>query len=127
MVNFQTTALRSRTRQRLSLFLSILLLGISAGIQPVNCQTTANTGATRKVLSRVEPDYPETLKRMYIGRVVRVEVVVTPNGTVESAQVLGGNPILGQSAIKAVKRWKYAPATAKEKLVVKFDFDPHGN
>ena len=126
MVNFQTTALRSRTRQRLSLFLSILLLGISTR-KPVNCQTIADMGVMCKVLSRVEPDYPETLKRMYIGGVVRVEVVVTPNGTVESAQVLGGNPILGQSAIKAVKRWKYAPASAKEKLVVKFDFDPHGN
>ena len=79
----------------------------------------------RKVVTRVEPEYPETLKRLYIGGVVRVEAEVAANGTVEKTELLGGNPILGQSAIRAIRQWKYAPANTKEKLVVKLTFDPH--
>ena len=79
----------------------------------------------RKVISRSEPDYPDQLKKLYIGGVVRVEVQVAPNGTVKNVKLLGGNPILGQSTIKAVKTWKYAPAAAEETLTVKWEFDPH--
>ena len=79
----------------------------------------------RKVITRVEPDYPDALKRLYIGGVVRVEVDVTPNGIVKNVKLLGGNPILGQSTMKAVKMWKYAPAAAEEKLTVRLEFDPH--
>jgi protein TonB len=79
----------------------------------------------RKIVTRVEPEYPETLKRLYVGGVVRVEAVVSAQGKVETVQLLGGNPILGQSAMKAVKQWKYAPAAVREKIVVRLEFDPH--
>jgi len=81
--------------------------------------------AERKVVTRVEPEYPETLKRLYIGGVVRVEVVVNASGSVESMQLLGGNPILGQSAMKAIKQWKFAPGGGKSTFVVAQTFDPH--
>lgn len=79
----------------------------------------------RKVITRVEPRYPATLERMYIGGVVRLQLEIAANGTVESAQLLGGNPILGQAAIVAVKQWKYAPANHKTQQVEKLEFDPH--
>lgn len=79
----------------------------------------------RKVIARVEPTYPPTLERLYIGGVVRLQVDIAANGTVESAQVIGGNPILGQAAIAAVKQWKYTPARTKTKTVERLEFDPH--
>ena len=81
--------------------------------------------ADRKVITRVEPRYPPTLERLYIGGVVRLQVDVAANGTVESAQVIGGNPILGQAAIAAVKQWKYAPAKTKTRQTERLEFDPH--
>ncbi|HTT24234.1 MAG TPA: energy transducer TonB [Candidatus Sulfotelmatobacter sp.] len=81
--------------------------------------------AERKVITRVEPKYPPTLERLYIGGIVRLQVEIAANGTVESAQLLGGNPILGQAAIAAVKQWKYAPASHKTQQVEKLEFDPH--
>ena len=81
--------------------------------------------AERKVITRVEPKYPPTLERMYIGGVVRLQVDIAANGTVESAQLLGGNPILGQAAMVAVKQWKYAPANHKTEQVECLEFDPH--
>jgi TonB family protein len=93
--------------------------------KPLCSQTTDEMESNRKVIRRVEPEYPETLKRLYIGGVVRVKTTVAANGIVENAELLGGNPILGQSAMKAIKQWKYAPTNSKEKLIVKLTFDPH--
>lgn len=88
-------------------------------------QTYETSGQERKVLNRIDPDYPDALKKLYIGGVVRVEVQVAPNGVVKSTKLLGGSPILGQSTMKAIKQWKYAPASADETLTVRVEFDPH--
>ena len=102
----------------------MLAIVVCGSVKPLASQTQPNA-VERKIVTRVEAEYPETLKRLYIGGVVRVEVVVGANGTVQTTELLGGNPILGQSAMKAIKQWKYAPAGAKEKLVVQLEFDPH--
>lgn len=91
---------------------------------PLFAQTEEPT-AERKVITRVEPKYPATLERLYIGGVVRLQVDVAANGTVEGAQLIGGNPILGQAAIAAVKQWKYVPAKAKTRTIERLEFDPH--
>lgn len=83
------------------------------------------SASERKVIARVEPAYPPTLERLYIGGVVRLQVDVAANGTVESVQLIGGNPILGQAAIAAVKQWRYSPAKVKTKTVERLEFDPH--
>lgn len=93
---------------------------------PLLSQTEeAPAASERKVVTRVEPKYPATLERLYIGGVVRLQVDIAANGTVESAQLLGGNPILGQAAIAAVKQWKYAPGRSKTRQVERLEFDPH--
>jgi periplasmic protein TonB len=115
-----------RTCSPRSLLLTFLVLTMSAlGAQPMAAQSSDQSSSDRKVISRVEPEYPDALKKLYIGGVVRVEVQVAPNGTVKSTKLLGGSPILGQSTMKAIKQWKYAPAAAEETLTVKLEFDPH--
>jgi TonB family protein len=94
-------------------------------VLPFVAQTQEQGARERKLIIRVEPEYPETLKRLYIGGVVRVELKVEPNGAVTSTKLLGGSPILGQSTMKAIKQWKYAPAASDETLTVKVEFDPH--
>jgi TonB family protein len=94
-------------------------------VVPFVAQIQEQNTRERKVISRVEPEYPDTLKRLYIGGVVRVEVEVQSNGAVKSTKLLGGSPILGQSTMKAIKQWKYAPAPSDETLTVKYEFDPH--
>jgi TonB family protein len=80
--------------------------------------------AERQLLTRVEPEYPETLQRLQIGGTVRLIVTISPNGSVESAQVLGGNPILAESAIKAVKQWVYTANPARTISEVSVPFVP---
>jgi TonB family protein len=78
---------------------------------------------SRKVISQIKPAYPQTLKNLHIEGLVRLTVIVLPNGTVSDVAVRGGNPILVESAIKAVKSWKYAPASSQteEPLVLNFN------
>ena len=106
-------------------FAAMLTAALLANPRALRGQTVDQVAVERKVVARVEPDYPEALKRLYIGGVVKVEAVVGANGAVESTQLLGGSPILGQSAMKAIRQWKFAPSGGKEKLVLQVGFDPH--
>jgi len=77
----------------------------------------------RKLITRVEPDYPEILRQMRIGGTVRLELMISPQGNVEAVKLLGGSPILGEAAMKAVKRWVYAPGpfTTTTQVTIPFD------
>jgi TonB family protein len=76
----------------------------------------------RKIVSTVKPAYPQTLKNLHIEGLVRLHVTVLPNGNVADIDVRGGNPILVENAIKAVKSWKYAPGASQtiEEVVLNF-------
>src|SRR5580692_1975076 len=83
-----------------------LLLGIILSLAPcVLAQNSDKPG--RKVISTVKPGYPQTLKDLHIEGLVRLKATVLPNGSVANIQVIGGNPILVENAVKAVKNWKY--------------------
>jgi len=62
------------------------------------------------------------LKAMHIEGVVRLTAVVLPNGNVAAVEVKGGNPILVENAVKAVKAWKYAAAPGQTDEEIALDF-----
>ena len=78
----------------------------------------------RQLLTRVDPEYPEVLERLHVGGTVRLCLIIAPNGTVESASLLGGNPILGEAAVRAATKWIYTPAAKRTKLEVTIPFSP---
>jgi TonB family protein len=80
--------------------------------------------AGRKLIRKVVPDYPWDLKRASIGGMVRLDVVVSPDGSVNNVLVVGGNPILAECAMKAVKKWKYTPGDTETNVRVNVAFDP---
>jgi TonB family protein len=80
-------------------------------------------GGERKLVLRIEPDYPETLKQLKIGGIVRLRVSISAKGNVEEVALLGGNPILGESAAAAVKKWVYAAARSRTVAEVSLVFD----
>jgi periplasmic protein TonB len=116
---------RTQNACRLLAACTLIMLCALLSSLPILAQSSDQNSSDRKLISRVEPEYPDALKKLYIGGVVRVEVQVAPNGTVKNTKLLGGSPILGQSTMKAIKQWKYAPAAAEETLTVKLEFDPH--
>jgi TonB family protein len=80
--------------------------------------------AKRKVVNKVVPVYPELARKMQIHGTVRVEVVIAPSGKVKTTQVIGGNPVLAQSAVGAIEQWKWAPAPQETRELVELSFRP---
>jgi TonB family protein len=81
--------------------------------------------ASRKTLVTVKPEYSELLKHAQIGGLVRLKATVDAEGKVTSVNILGGNPILAESAATAVMKWKYAPAAGQTVEDVSLSFTPH--
>ena len=79
---------------------------------------------TRKVKTKASPVYPDVARRMNIAGIVKVMVVVAPNGNVKSAKVLGGHPLLVNAAVEALKKWRFEPASEESSGVVEFKFQP---
>jgi TonB family protein len=79
---------------------------------------------TRKVKFKVAPEYPELARRMNLRGTVKVLVVVAPSGNLKDTKVMGGNPILVNAAIDALKKWKFEPGTEESSGTVEFKFEP---
>jgi TonB family protein len=77
----------------------------------------------RSLLMRVEPEYPKELRQRGIEGTVRLVLTVSPKGSVEGVQVNGGNPILAEAAVKAVKRWVYSPSGMTSVIDVSIPFE----
>lgn len=82
----------------------------------------AGRSGDRTLLTRVEPIYPEDLKNRGISGTVRLELTISPKGSVENVAVLGGNPILAEAAVTAVKQWVYSPWPAETTVQVSIPF-----
>jgi TonB family protein len=78
----------------------------------------------RKTKSRVAPVYPDLARRMNITGTVKVRVIVAANGSVKSASLVGGHPVLANAALDAVKKWHFEVAPQESTETVEFRFDP---
>ncbi len=114
--NFSKTRPAARS---LALFCLLLaFLAIATGVP-------SQEQSGRKLISQVQAKYPEYLRDHEIGGSVRLIVVVTPNGNVKKVTPIGGNPILVDAAMEAIKQWKYAPSENTDTFEVKLEFAPH--
>jgi TonB family protein len=92
------------------------------------CSATGQAqDSARKILKRVPVPYPSILKSKGIGGTVRLKVFVKPDGTVRDSEVLGGNPILAESAQKSVMQWKFSAASSETAIELSVTFDPHAD
>jgi TonB family protein len=98
-----------------SLFIACCATGLYAG----------DPSSRRQPVYKVDPDYPPDLKRAYIGGTVRLNLLISPSGTVETVSILGGNPVLAEAAVRAAKKWKYVAAPSKSSARVDFVFSPY--
>jgi TonB family protein len=112
--------MKNNSRKIRGLLAGAVLVAASAGLSVAQEITSS-----RKVLKAVAAQYPSVLKRRGIGGTVKLRVLVNPNGTVKEAQVLGGNPILSDCAVKAVKQWVFVASEKEESIEISVGFDPN--
>jgi TonB family protein len=87
---------------------------------------------TAMLTKRVEPVYPPAAIEARLTGVVKLSVVLAPEGKVQQIQVGSGHPLLVPAAIEAVKQWEYKPTLLNGKPVevvtvveVMFDLPAH--
>jgi TonB family protein len=99
----------------------LLTFVAAATFQPL---AIAQGELSRKAKTKVAPAYPELARRMNITGTVKVLVVVTASGSLKDTKVVGGNPLLVNAAMDALKKWKFEPADSESSGTVEFKFQP---
>jgi protein TonB len=83
------------------------------------------------LITRVEPVYPETARRIHLSGLVMLQAVINTSGRVEELRVTrSAGALLDSAAISAIEKWIYRPATlhgraVKVFLTVTVDFALH--
>ncbi len=78
----------------------------------------------RKIVNRVDPEYPDLARKMQIRGIVKVDVSVAPNGKVKMTRVMGGNPLLAKAAVDAIEKWRWTPALQETQELIELTFYP---
>jgi TonB family protein len=94
----------------------VLLLTVVSAIGLAGAQDT------RKAKSEVKPAFPEIGRKMNLTTTVKVQVEISPAGTVTSAKAIGGHPVFLESAVDAARKWRFEPAQEASTQVLEFKF-----
>src|SRR5580692_8782570 len=69
-----------------------------------------SAGVTSGLLvKKVQPVYPPLARQARIQGTVLLRAQISKDGSIENLQLVSGHPMLVQSALDAVKQWKYKP------------------
>ena len=83
------------------------------------------------LVSRIEPVYPETARKLHLEGIVVLQAVIDRSGSVVDLRVVkSAGELLDAAAIAAVEKWIYRPATLNGRavnvsLTVTVDFKLH--
>jgi periplasmic protein TonB len=61
------------------------------------------------LVNRVEPVFPPILRQLRRNGRVELHAVIATDGTIQSLQVVSGDPMCVPSALDAVRQWRYRP------------------
>ena len=102
---------------------AVLLLAATF-LLPSQTQAQESNGSPRKILVQTPATYPTLARSMNIRGTVKLQIQVEPNGAVKKIDVVGGHPLLTQSAVTAVGHWKFEPGPKETKESIEIKFDP---
>jgi periplasmic protein TonB len=75
-----------------------------------------------RLTRRVEPRYPAMGIQLRRETRVELQAVISTDGSIQSLQVLSGDPLFYQSVIDAVRQWQYSPTVLNGRPV---EIDTH--
>ena len=71
-----------------------------------------------RLLYQVPPEYPDAARRARLQGAVILQAVIGTDGDVDDVHVLSSaSPLFDEPAARAVRRWRYAPATLDRRAV----------
>jgi protein TonB len=76
---------------------------------PEPAPRNAKESGEHSLIRKVDPEYPAEAKARHVQGPVVLDVEVLHDGSVGTVAIVSGDPLLAQSAIDAVKQWRYQP------------------
>lgn len=61
------------------------------------------------LIQHIEPTYPPLAKQIHREGRVELHAIIATDGSIQSLQVVSGDPLFLQSALDAVRQWRYHP------------------
>ena len=107
--------------------LAALLAGSLAGAPKAPGQENSAETTKRKVRARTAPDYPPLARRLKVTGKVKIEATIAADGHVTTTRVIGGSPVLVDSAVEALKKWRFEPAPKDTTEIIEFEFGGQSN
>jgi len=98
-----------------------LTLAVAVGPIHVGAQQAQSEEIVRRAKSKVQPQYPDLARKMNITGTVKM---VSPNGIVKGARIVGGHPVLANAALDAARKWRFEPSSAESSGIIDFKFEP---
>jgi TonB family protein len=105
----------------------ISLLGLAVMLCAFPARTFAQqlrSAGKRRIVAQAPLAYPALARKMNLIGTVRLLAIVAPGGKVVRTEVLGGSPVLVQSAVEAVSKSKWEPGAEETKEIVEIKFQP---
>jgi TonB family protein len=112
-------ALGTKSMLRLSL-VAALTLAI-CGPQ-LHAQSSALVEEKRPIKRLVQPLVPALARKLNLTGTVKIEVTVSPDGTVKRTRVIGGHPLLASEAESAAQKSTFQPGPRETAEVIEFKF-----
>jgi len=79
---------------------------VEASKKPVNISAGIAVGL---LMQRTNPIYPAIARSAHVSGTVVIQATISKSGTIENPRVVSGPTMLRQSALDAVKTWRYKP------------------
>jgi protein TonB len=61
------------------------------------------------LIRRVEPAYPPLARQLRREGRVELHAIIGTDGSIQSLEIISGDPLLIRSALEAVGEWRYRP------------------
>ena len=74
------------------------------------------------LIRRIEPVYPPLARQIHKEGRVELRAIIATDGSIQSLEVVGGDPMFFQSAVEAVRQWQYKPTILNGQAV---EIDTH--
>ena len=69
------------------------------------------------LVRKIDPLYPHAAVLAHIFGAVQLHAFISKDGIIQSLTVVGGNPLLAQAALGAVRQWRYKPYMLNDEAV----------
>ncbi len=117
----RTSAMKFGSRVLGLVLVTLIVTGVA--LSPMAfAQNKSGDTIKRKVRSRIVPEMPLLAKEKNVRGKVKIEATIAADGHVTGTKIIGGSPLLVDSAVAALKKWRFDAAAKDSTEIIEFDF-----